>query len=121
MTTSDSSRLTPEDIPDGLFERCLRAIYGAPDDRPTLSALVSWHGQPDGLKAALALAYTAGRESLLREPNDIEATGRCRCNGCVGQGMCDLYDPADADERAENDAERIAEMSAEEREGYGDL
>lgn len=22
--------------------------------------------------------------------NDIEATGRCCCNGCIGEGRCDL-------------------------------
>lgn len=57
----------------------------------------------------------------LHEPNDIEATGQCCCNGCIGEGRCDLYDPCDADERAENDAERIAEMTPEERDSYGDL
>lgn len=30
---------------------------------------------------------------LDREPNDIEATGQCCCNGCIGQGMCDLAEP----------------------------
>ncbi len=27
------------------------------------------------------------------EPNDIEATGECCCNGCIGQGMCDRAEP----------------------------
>lgn len=26
-------------------------------------------------------------------PNDIEATGHCCCNGCIGEGMCDLAEP----------------------------
>lgn len=26
-------------------------------------------------------------------PNDIEATGQCCCNGCIGEGMCDLAEP----------------------------
>jgi hypothetical protein len=73
------------------------------------------------LPAHLSSAYAAGRESALHEPNDIEATGECCCNGCIGMGRCDLYDPAAADERAENDAERFAEMTAEERDSYGDL
>jgi hypothetical protein len=73
------------------------------------------------LPAELSSIFTAGRESLQREPNDIEATGGCCCNGCIGQGLCDLYDPCDADERAENDAERIAEMSDDEQERCGEL
>lgn len=24
------------------------------------------------------------------EPNDIDATGHCCCNGCIGEGLCDL-------------------------------
>ncbi|GIH07364.1 hypothetical protein Rhe02_54310 [Rhizocola hellebori] len=65
-------------------------------------------------------AYAAGRESVLHEPNDIEATGGCCCNGCIGEGRCDLYDPADADERMENDAERIAEMTPDELARWGE-
>jgi transcriptional regulator with XRE-family HTH domain len=35
---------------------------------------------------------------LCPEPlNDIEATGRCCCNGCIGEGKCDL-DPSRWDE-----------------------
>jgi hypothetical protein len=73
------------------------------------------------LPAELSSIFTAGREWLLHVPNDIEATGGCCCNGCIGQGLCDLYDPCDADERAENDAERIAEMSDDEQERCGEL
>jgi hypothetical protein len=73
------------------------------------------------LPAHLSSAFAAGRESLLHEPNDIEATGQCCCNGCIGEGRCDLYDPADDAERMENHAERIAEMTAEERDSYGFL
>lgn len=25
--------------------------------------------------------------------NDIDQTGRCCCNGCIGQGLCDLATP----------------------------
>ena len=27
------------------------------------------------------------------EPNDIQATGRCCCAGCIGMGPCDLDPP----------------------------
>lgn len=116
-----SSHLSPADVSEKLFERCLRALYHAPEHKPTFELLLDMHGQPEGLKAAIAVAYAAGRESLLHEPNDIEVTGRCCCNGCIGEGWCDVYEPADADERAENDAERIAEMTPEERDRWGEL
>lgn len=30
------------------------------------------------------------------EPNDIDATGRCCCNGCAGEGLCDLAEPEES-------------------------
>lgn len=48
------------DIPDELFERCLRALHHAPADKPSMALLLDMHGAPEGLKAALALAYDAG-------------------------------------------------------------
>lgn len=37
-------------------------------------------------------------EPIAAEPeNDIEATGSCCCNGCVGEGICDLGDGRDDD------------------------
>lgn len=35
-------------------------------------------------------------------PNDIDATGHCCCNGCIGEGPCDL-DPIRLDEGETND------------------
>jgi hypothetical protein len=37
----------------------------------------------------------AAIEAVLGEagPNDIEATGECCCNGCIGFGLCDLAEP----------------------------
>lgn len=32
------------------------------------------------------------------EPNDIQATGRCYCAGCIGMGPCDLHDQDDTDD-----------------------
>ena len=29
----------------------------------------------------------------IEPPNDIEATGGCCCNGCIGEGLCDLAEP----------------------------
>lgn len=64
MTSTDSSRLSPEDLPEALFERCLRALYHAPEDKPSLPLLLDMHGPDEGLRAAIALAFAAGRESL---------------------------------------------------------
>jgi hypothetical protein len=47
----------------------------------------------DAADIAARVAYQAGRESLLHVPNDIEATGGCCCNGCIGVGPCDLDVP----------------------------
>lgn len=30
------------------------------------------------------------RDVTIVWPNDIDATGECCCNGCIGQGLCDL-------------------------------
>jgi hypothetical protein len=80
---------------------------------------MNWHLAVVTREHATVLRDWLNRQ--LPEPNDIEATGGCCCNGCISEGMCDLYDPADADERAENAAERIGEMTPEERDSYGDL
>jgi hypothetical protein len=51
------------DISDELFEKCLRALYHAPADKPSLPMLVDLHGgQTEGLRAAIAVAVAAARE-----------------------------------------------------------
>lgn len=103
------------DTDDSLWSVCNMGIL----NRAGLSGVVDVAASLGILPAHFSSAFAAGRESALHVPNDIEATGGCCCNGCIGQGMCDLYDPCDADERAENDAERIAEMTGEELDGWG--
>lgn len=72
------------------------------------------------LRAVVAAAFSAGRESLLHEPNDIEATGGCCCNGCIGEGPCDLDPFEEPDGAADNALERIAEMTPDELARYGE-
>lgn len=48
-------------MPDDVFEKCLRALYGAPDDRPSLTLLLSMTDDPKALRLALSVAYEAGR------------------------------------------------------------
>jgi hypothetical protein len=38
----------------------------------------------------------AAAEAVTEPLNDIEATGSCCCNGCIGEGTCDL-EPTDPD------------------------
>lgn len=52
-------------ISDELFECCLRALYHAPADKPTLKLLLDMADvDPEGFRAALELAFAAGRESV---------------------------------------------------------
>lgn len=39
---------------------------------------------------------------MTRPLNDIEATGECCCNGCIGEGPCDLDLGRDPDGWAED-------------------
>ena len=50
-------------LSDELFERCLRVLYHAPADKPSLALLLDMHGGTEGLRNALWLAFEAGRES----------------------------------------------------------
>lgn len=51
--------LTPE-----LWEQCVRALYHAPADKPSLASLLDLADTDmAGFRAALELAYAAGRES----------------------------------------------------------
>ena len=53
----------------------------------------------------MAMALEAAGRLTEPEPvNDIDATGECCCNGCIGMGPCDLdLGRPDLDEDAERD------------------
>ncbi|MEV0608099.1 hypothetical protein AB0I61_17210 [Polymorphospora rubra] len=91
-----------------LDERKNARLGSVPDraqelERAVLDAARAWHAawddggvDPGAQELADAVAVwvdagpppVAGREPQQPEPNDIEATGRCCCNGCVGHGRC---------------------------------
>ena len=52
------------EISGALFERCLRALHHAPANKPSLALLKDMHGDESGFRAALELAFLAGRESV---------------------------------------------------------
>lgn len=54
-------------VTDQLLEQCLRALHHAPANKPSLALLLDMHGNADGLKAAIEVAITAGRESVWAE------------------------------------------------------
>jgi hypothetical protein len=54
-------------VADELLEKCLRALYHAPADKPSFDLLVDMHGSTEGLKAAIEVAYATGRESVWAE------------------------------------------------------
>lgn len=64
MTSSSSPRLAAAEVSDDLLERCLRALYHAPADKPSFDLLLDMHGRTEGLKAAIEVAFAAGRESV---------------------------------------------------------
>lgn len=83
-----------------LRDAILKALPIDWDDRTTVVEVVPpndmhnypiivW-GPPERVADTILAAVVA---VLDHEPNDIEATGECCCNGCVGQGMCDLAEP----------------------------
>ena len=48
---------------------------------------------PDGLTWCGNCVIVLARRALRDDPgpiNDIDATGECCCNGCIGEGPCDL-------------------------------
>lgn len=47
-----------------------------------------WYGVPAAVRRECPGVPQPGDE-----PNDIEATGRCCCAGCIGMGPCDLDPP----------------------------
>lgn len=52
------------DVSDELFERCLRVLFKAPADRPSLALLVGLHEEPVSFRRALAVAFNAAYEHL---------------------------------------------------------
>jgi hypothetical protein len=68
-------------LSDELFERCLRALCHAPADKPSLALLLDMHGDTGGLRAALELAFEAGRESAY-DGGKVEWAARCTNPGC---------------------------------------
>ncbi len=52
------------EISDELFEKCLRAMYFAPADKPSLATLADMHGPAEGLRAAIAVAVASAREDV---------------------------------------------------------
>lgn len=58
-------------ISDELFEKCLRALYFAPPDKPTLALLRDMSSVDEqGFRDALTIAYEAALP-------DVEWAGRC--------------------------------------------
>lgn len=88
--TAGASATPPADeISDELFERCLRALYHAPPDKPSLKALKDISDVDlDAFRAALAIArqdgWRAGRFSAFQ----TTATCRKRVTGHGPIGLC---------------------------------
>ncbi len=54
-----------DSVSDELFERCLRALYHAPPDKPSFKQLLDMTDvDPEGLRAVLAIARQDGRDSV---------------------------------------------------------
>lgn len=68
-----------------LFEQCLRALYLAPPDRPSLALLTEMADVDlQAFRAAIALAFEAGRTSLSTEA-PAEFAARCVKASCGHQ------------------------------------
>lgn len=67
------------------LNQCGPCDYGMPECGCT-------HPQEDYRPVILSLVREVERLRADSEPpvNDIEATGECCCNGCIGEGLCDL-------------------------------
>lgn len=77
-------------ITDELFEKCLRALYFAPQDKPSLALLRDMSSvAEDGFRAALAIAFEAGRKNIT---NRMVPMNGCRWCGVVAPEHYNRYD-----------------------------